>query len=167
MKSKILFLTALILMGTDVRADFAAGTKIYMDDGSLKTIEEIRAGDRVRHPEKDRWAAVTQRVTQKESAPLVRFGWDGVCLTTTSRQPVLTDNGFKTAGKLAVGDHVYDAKMVQHALSTVETLPPQRDQKVFNLVLKSASENLRERLLAADGIVSGDLVVQNIVGGRE
>lgn len=140
---------------------FAPGVRITMADGSARKIEDVRAGDRVRNAKTG--AAVTARrvIEGPEALPLIRFGFDGATVTTSQAHPVLTAAGLKPANRLRKGDIVIDARGQAHGLTILEMLPVEEGQRVINLELEASSSDPDERLMISDGIVTGDIVLQN------
>jgi hypothetical protein len=97
---------------------FAAGTRIWMADGSRRPIERVRRGDRVlaldvvtREPR----AEVVERTVAHPAVPVLalRFA-DGTLLRTTSGHPLFNGTSWVAAGTLSVGDTV---------LACVERIP--------------------------------------------
>ena len=56
---------------------FAPGVKITMADGSLRKIEDVRAGDMVRNAKTGAPVKVRQVIEGPEALPLIRFGFEG------------------------------------------------------------------------------------------
>lgn len=81
---------------------FARGTKIRMSDGSLKQIQDIKAGDHVRTENGS--AAVTEVITGTEQDLVFIKTPKGSEIKVTKDHPVLTGQGFKAAGALNAGD---------------------------------------------------------------
>ena len=89
---------------------FAPGVKITMADGSLRNIEDVRAGDMVRNAKTGAPVKVGKVIEGPEALPLIRFGFDGTTVTTSQAHPVLTAAGLKPANELKKGDTVFDAQ---------------------------------------------------------
>ena len=94
-----------------------------MADGSLRKIEDVRAGDMVRNAKTGAPVKVGKVIEGPEALPLIRFGFDGTTVTTSQAHPVLTAAGLKPANELKKGDTIFDAQGNPHALTILETLP--------------------------------------------
>ena len=142
---------------------FAPGVKITMADGSLRKIEDVRAGDLVRNAKTGDPMKVGKVIEGPEALPLIRFGFDGTTVTTSQAHPVLTAAGLKPANKLKKGDTVFDAQGNPHPLTILETLPLEEGQHVINVKLDAGSSDADERLIVSDGIITGDIVLQGLL----
>ena len=120
---------------------FPPGVKITMADGSLRNIEDVRAGDLVRNAKTGAPVKVRQVIEGPEALPLIRFGFDGTTVTTSQAHPVLTAAGLKPANQLKKGDTVFDAQGNPHPLTILETLPIEEGQRVINVDLEAASSD--------------------------
>ena len=146
---------------------FPPGVKITMADGSLRNIEDVRAGDRVRSAVTGSPVAVRQVIEGPEALPLIRFGFEGTTVTTSQAHPVLTGAGLKPANELKKDDTVFDARGNPHAITILETLPLEEGQRVINVSLEAPSSNADERLMISDGIITGDIVLQGLLKERK
>ena len=147
---------------------FAPGVKITMADGSLRKIEDVRAGDMVRNAKTDAPVRVRQVIEGPEALPLIRFGFEGTTVTTSQAHPVLTAAGLKPANELKKGDTIFDAGGNPHPLTILETLPLEEGQRVINVNLDVPSSDAADgRLIISDGIVTGDIVLQGLLRERK
>ena len=146
---------------------FPPGVKITMADGSLRKIEDIRAGDLVRNAKTGAPVKVGQVIEGPEAPPLIRFGFDGTTVRTSQAHPVLTATGLKPTNELKKGDTIFDAQGNPHTLTILETLPIEEGQRVINVNLERASSDADERLLVSDGIITGDIVLQRLLKERK
>ena len=142
---------------------FAPGVKITMADGSLRNVEEVRAGDLVRNAKTGAPVKVGKVIEGPEALPLIRFGFNGASVTTSQAHPVLTATGLTPANQLKKGDTVFDAQGMPHPVTILETLPIEEGQRVLNLNLDAASSDTDERLIILDGIITGDIVLQGLL----
>jgi len=74
------------------------------------------------------------------------------------KQPESFD--IRQARNLKVGDLVLAADGEYHAVNLVQQLPVAKDQVVINLMLDVDSAEMRDHMLLADGVVTGDLYLQ-------
>jgi len=146
---------------------FPPGVKITMADGSLRNIDDVRAGDSVRNAKTGAPIKVRQVIEGPESLPLIRFGFDGTTVTTSQAHPVLTAAGLKPANELKKGDTIFDARGNPHPLTILETLPLEEGQRVINVRLDVDSSNADERLIVSDGIITGDIVLQGLLKAQK
>ena len=146
---------------------FAPGVKITMADGSLRKIEDVRAGDAVRNAETGAPVKVGKVIEGPEAPPLIRFGFEGTTVTTSQAHPVLTASGLKPANKLKKGDTIFDAQGKPHTLTILETLPLEEGQRVINVNLDATSSDADQRLIVSDGIITGDIVLQGLLKERK
>ena len=146
---------------------FPPGVKITMADGSLRNIEDVRAGDTVRNAKTGVPVKVGKVIEGPEALPLIRFGFDGTTVTTSQAHPVLTATGLKPANELKKSDTVFDAHGNPHPVTILETLPIEEGQRVINVDLVAASSDANERLLISDGIMTGDIVLQGLLKERK
>ena len=145
---------------------FSPGVKITMADGSLRNIEDIRAGDLVENAVTGVPVEVLQVIEGPEPLPLIRFGFDGTTVTTSQAHPVLTAAGLKPANQLERGDTIFDDQGNPHPVTILKTLPIEEGQRVINLNLSAASTDANDRLIVSDGIVTGDIVLQGLLKER-
>ena len=138
-----------------------------MADGSLRKIEDVRAGDLVRNAKTGAPVKVSKVIEGPEALPLIRFGFDETTVTTSQAHPVLTAAGLKPANELKKGDIIFDALGKPHALTILETLPIEEGQRVINVDLEAASSDTDKRLLVSDGIITGDIVLQGLLKERK
>ena len=150
-----------------VEGCFAPGVKIAMADGSLRNIEDVRAGDMVRNAKTGAPVKVSKVIEGPEALPLIRFGFDGATVTTSQAHPVLTAAGLKPANELKQGDTIYDARGSPHPLTILETLPLEEGQRVINVSLDAASSDANQRLIVSDGIITGDIVLQGLLKNQK
>ena len=146
---------------------FPPGVKITMADGSLRNIEDVRAGDMVRNAKTGAPVKVGKVIEGPEALPLIRFGFEGTTVTTSQAHPVLTATGLKPANQLKKGDTVFDAQGNPPPLTILETLPIEEGQRVINVNLDAASSDANERLIVSDGIITGDIVLQGLLKERK
>ena len=139
---------------------FAEGTKIKLADGSLKRAEEIVKGDMVFNPIAKKAVRVKHVIDSPEHAPLMKLAIGNVTLRVTQTHPMLTQAGLKRANELTLDDQVQGEDGQFHRLVTIEELPIEAGQYVINFELEAGSDAQEEHMLIADGIVTGDMVLQ-------
>jgi len=139
---------------------FAPATKITMSDQTLKAIEAISVGDMVWNPKANTAARVERIIEGPENLPLIEYGFGSSISRVSQQHPVLTAAGLKTAAELTVEDSVYGADGKPNLLTTLRRAPVEDGQIVINIVIKTENAGSNEHYLLADGIVTGDLILQ-------
>lgn len=140
---------------------FPPGTMIVMAGRSTKLAEEIAVGESVWNPITASPARVDAIREGAEQVPLVEFGFEEVRVDVTQNHPVLTQAGLKKAHELTTDDAVVGTDGQLHRLSIVRELPVADGQMVLNFVINLGSEAEADHFLIADGVVTGDLYLQN------
>ena len=91
---------------------------------------------------------------------MVEMGFDGHLLRVTQEHPVLTSDGMRRASTVKVGDRIVDAAGKERVLEYVRLAEIVEGQRVVNFELDVDSSDPIDRLIIADNMISGDLVVQ-------
>ena len=141
---------------------FPPGTKITLADGSTKNIEDMMAGDQVWNPIAKRAVSVRQIIEGPEEIPLIRYGAGEQRAVVTQLHPMLTKAGIKKATELTLGDMLVTADGTPVEITLLEKLPVEEGQRVINLLLNVDSLDKNERMLIADGFVTGDWHLQTL-----
>ena len=108
---------------------FSPGVKITMADGSLRNIEDIRAGDLVENAVTGVPVEVLQVIEGPEPLPLIRFGFDGTTVTTSQAHPVLTAAGLKPANQLERATPFSMIKAIHTPSPSSRHFPSRRDRE--------------------------------------
>ena len=144
---------------------FDPATKIRMADGKDRRIESLQIGDLVLNPVTGKTAPVV-RITKGPEAGkgLYLIGFKAAGSTTTvkvtGKHPFMTEHGLRTASQLAKGDRILTANGTFRKLDIASALPERAGQIVINIVVGSPGFEAREHMVLADGVVSGDLMLQ-------
>lgn len=129
---------------------FAKGSRIKMSDNSLKNIEDLKVGDKVKT--ENGCAAVIETIVGSEEKMILIRTSNGCKLTITDDHPVMTESGWKTAGDLNAADII----KTESGLSAVEEFHyVDYNDKVFSVRLET------EAALISEGIYTGDFGCQN------
>lgn len=139
---------------------FPPGTKISMADGSPKLIEKISTGDKVLNPVNKKAVRVGKIIQSAEANPLIEIGYEGVKVRVTQTHPMMTNKGLRKAADLALGDELRGADGVFHKITVLKQLPVAAGQQVVNIELLPEEPGSDGHLIAADGLVTGDFVLQ-------
>ena len=140
---------------------FEGSTPIMLGDGRYKPIRELTRTDMIWNPILKKAMAIKRMVVGPEKIPMIRVTRAGdSAVLVTQGHPFPTENGLKTAIELKNGDRVFNASGGLESV-TVETVvyPEAEAPSVWNLEL-DGDEHLNSHYLVADGVVTGDLKIQ-------
>ena len=140
---------------------FAAGSKIRMADGSLKAAEFVVEGDSLFNPVSKKPAKVVRTTSGPEALPFVVIHTGGKTLKVTTDHPIVTRGGLKEAELIIPGDEILSSEGAYLKVADVDSMPSNR-VLVFNFEVEadSGSVDMNDHMIEADGIVTGDLFVQ-------
>lgn len=157
------------LLERNTHGCFPPGVSIAVDDGTAtKFVEEIGVGDYLWNPVLKKSARVLRVIEGPENFPLISLGFGETVLTVSREHPILTKDGVKKAISLNLGDQVYDGQGTLHQLTTLNTLPVTEGQRVINFILDAdAASGDEGRMILADRIVTGDLIIQRALADSE
>ncbi|NBX18101.1 MAG: hypothetical protein EBR09_12130 [Proteobacteria bacterium] len=139
-------------------------TKVRMADGTDRLMTELRKGDVVLNPVLGKPAKVAKLTIGPEKNPLVRVTVSGSVVRVTENHPFMTKRGWVTAKTLKTGDTVLSANRKWESVAKTEQGAAGRI--VVNLALEGEGMNADEHYVLADGVVTGDLVIQNMITPR-
>ena len=142
---------------------FASDTRIRMADGSQKSISSIQPGEWVFNPVTLKATQIAHKSVGVENKKLWKVTLDTKkAVVVTQTHPFKTLRGLLQAKELQADDFVYSehSEKWEKIFKIEEILG--NGKTVVNLALKSdgQAENIDEHFLVADGVVTGDLVVQ-------
>lgn len=144
---------------------FAAGTQIRMADMSLKSVEKIEAGDNVYNPVTRSAVTVSRTVAGPEEDPLIKITTGEHEVIVTSKHPFQTTKGLIAAAHLKTGDRILARGGRYQTTTSVETLTNKDPAFVYNFAVASSEVGPTGHMVEADGIVTGDLFLQEQVSG--
>jgi hypothetical protein len=139
---------------------FADTVKIKMADGSDRPIGLIKVGDEVLNPVTGRSQKIAEMIKGPEAAGMIEVGYGSHTVLVTQKHPFLTPQGLKAAQDLATGEEILDETGSYVPLTVARLLPAQSNQVVYNIRLDSSSSDPKDHMVLADGIVTGDLLLQ-------
>lgn len=137
---------------------FAPGTKIRLADGTDKVIEDIAAGDEVLNPVTGKAVKVKSLVESPEAQPVIEIEFAGGKIRVSQTHPMLTDQGIVPAFAVQAGMQLKSDGELR-AVQSAQELPLAFNQRVLNITL-DADEDFDNHMLLADGVITGDLFVQ-------
>jgi hypothetical protein len=129
---------------------------VRLASGALIPIKDVVVGDLVYDPVTGRNLKVAAVIWGTEAnEKMYRIGFDGRAGLFTSQHPILTKRGLVAAVDLLGDDRSY------HKVTIREPQEGDATRAVYNLRFESAAKSLRQHLLSAGGIVTGDFDAQN------
>lgn len=140
---------------------FDENTLITMADGSQKAIKYIRKDDEIYNPVLKQAFKVKSVIAGGEEKPMIRIGYNNLSVLVTYNHPFLTDKGLKFAENLTQNDLILDQNGDFVEIETLETAELKVNQVVWNIELDAISDDPIYHMVEANGIVSGDLFLQN------
>jgi hypothetical protein len=145
---------------------FAKGTLIRMADGTEREISSLRRGDLVWNPITNRAAAVKRMTVGPEIKPMLRVTVNGKTVDVTDGHPFMTSAGWKKTLELRVGDLVVSASGDLQPVDALVALPVGNEPPdVFNFALEG--DGADDHFVLANGVVTGDLFMQESIGKRK
>ncbi len=142
---------------------FTGDTKILLAGGIEKPISELSRKDKVWNPIRKRAMSIKRMVVGPEKNPLVYITSSIGTVKVTKYHPFPTLEGIKAAYRIRQGEIVYlyegDRKR-EAQVSEVRFVQPETTPDVWNLELQGSDE-AEDHFLVADGVVTGDLLIQS------
>lgn len=142
---------------------FAKGTQVQMSHGKSEKIENLRAGDSVRLAD-GRTSSIYKVVAGPETENMIEFTtYSGKKLMVTSKHPMATQNGIKAANQVSEKDLL---KLADGSFTLLTKIEQKKTQhQVYNFELAGAADE--DHLVVANGIVSGELYLQNKISNEQ
>jgi hypothetical protein len=154
-----------------------------MADGRSKLVEDVIAGDLLWNPVKKAPTKVLQIVEGPEKRSLIKIATEDTSITTSQEHPIrvaiTSENSLvrvsaqskdlaepnskwkvQQARDIKVGDSVQLSSGQTSRVTSVAEVPAEEGLYVINFILEGAADDADARMLVADGVVTGDLVVQ-------
>ncbi len=139
---------------------FAPETQIQLADGSVRRIDELHTGDLILNPLTGRSSKLKGMVKGPEKEPMIEVGYYGKVVRVTTKHPMLTRRGIKTATELRTDDYLLGDDRKFHRLTELRRLPVDPEQQVYNFVMDEQDDSPSHHVVLADGIITGDLLMQ-------
>lgn len=152
-----------------------------MGDGKTeKRISDIVLGDTAWNPVTKRAVAIQSVTVGSELPPMLEIGYGDTTVFVTQGHPMVVGadlsafrqaalggietkmNGYqvKKAVDLTKSDSILGLDGKLHKVSTLKLRPIQKNQTVWNITLDTESTRLEDRMIVANGIVTGDVGIQ-------
>jgi hypothetical protein len=139
---------------------FAPETEILMGDHTRKKVKAVKAGDLVWNPGRSQPSRVKKIVVGPEPIPMIELGYGDTRIQVTTTHPIPTQRKLVPAQQLTLQDSILGSDGKLHRVTIFRRLPLDKNQYVWNLLLDTDSEDEKDHLLVAGGIVTGDYFLQ-------
>lgn len=139
---------------------FDENAKILMANGTLRTVRDLGEGEMVFNPILRRAVAVDRRIGGPETGFMYQIGLGKDTVLVTGNHPMPTNTGIKQAQQLTLADQLLGPDGRYHPISKFRKLPAKKGRRVFNLVINENSTDPMAHMVLVDGVVAGDLWLQ-------
>jgi hypothetical protein len=140
---------------------FDEQTMIRMADGSDRLVTKLRIGEYVFNPVTQKPAKIIKLTVGPELMPLIHIRVGTTMVRVTETHPFMTERGWVTAKNLKKSDRVLSARGDYEQVQKIEQGASGRT--VANLALDGPIYKEELHYVLADGIVTGDLSIQNML----
>ncbi|MEY2986783.1 MAG: hypothetical protein RJB13_304 [Pseudomonadota bacterium] len=140
---------------------FDESTLIRMADGTDRKVTELSLGEFVYNPVTKMPAKIVKLTIGPEFKPLIQVTVDGKLVKVTDSHPFMTKRGWVQARDLTTQDLVRSGRGDYKAVNSVRIGASGRT--VANLALEGPADMADLHYVLADGVVTGDLVIQNML----
>jgi hypothetical protein len=139
-------------------------TKIRMADGSDRLITELSKGEYVYNPVTRKPAKIVKLTMGPENKPLLHITIGNSTVRVTDTHPFMTKRGWVAARHLKAGELVLSSE--NHFVKVEKVTLGQSGRMVANLALEGPANEFEKHYVLADGVVTGDLVIQNMLESK-
>ena len=142
---------------------FSPETKIRMADGNLKAIEDIQLTEQVMNPINHKPVSIKYLIKGPELKKMYIFLVNSNSIKVTETHPMYTQRGIIKAQDILITDKLQleDGKL--YKIDKISKPKVQKGQEVYNIELETKSLDSKERALSADGIITGDFKIQQLI----
>lgn len=143
---------------------FKMTTKIRMADGSDRMIALLKAGDEVLNPVTGNTQRIKRVIEGPEAdKPMYEVGTLSSYAVVTEGHPFMTLAGLKVAKDLTNDDLIIGTDGLYHRVTKLVERAINPTQMVRNIELESDDHSPENHQVLADGVVSGDLYLQELM----
>jgi hypothetical protein len=142
---------------------FMHNTLVTLADGSSKMFRDLKETDLLWNPKLKKPAKIKRLTIGPEKKPLYRVRVGASFVDVTEVHPFRTPKGWFRIKDLKEGDLVLHSNDQFEPISKLELLFAYDEHMVANVEIDAESNLLDEHYLLADGIVTGDLFIQEIL----
>lgn len=136
-------------------------TKIRMADGTDRLITKLKVGEMVFNPVTNKPAKIVKLTIGPENKPLLNVQIGESVVRVTDTHPFMTRQGWVAAKSLRKGELVLSSQRKFVPVKGIELGASGR--VVANLALEGPADQHDMHYVLADGVVTGDLVIQNML----
>jgi hypothetical protein len=140
---------------------FDESTRIRMADGSDRLITQLKMGEFVFNPVTKMPAKITKLTIGPELKHLLNVRVGERVVKVTDSHPFMTRRGWVQAKDLKKGEEVLSGQ--KHFLPVKSVELGEFGRTVVNLALEGPADRPELHYVLADGVVTGDLVIQNML----
>jgi hypothetical protein len=140
---------------------FDESTLIRMADGSDRLVTQLKRGEFVYNPITKKPARIVKLTMGPELKPLIHVGVAGRIVKVTDTHPFMTRRGWIQAKALKATDEILSGQ--KHYLPVTSVSIGATGRTVANLALEGPADQTDLHYVLADGVVTGDLVIQNML----
>ena len=150
---------------------FPPEAKILMADRStVKKVVDLQTGDKIWNPVQKKVVEVGRLLSGPEKNALFEFAFGSVKIHVTEKHPMVVQGVdgkpfVKAAHTVVASDLLLGNDGQFHKIDVLKKLPVQEGQMVYNFEVVSQSQDQNDRMVSADGVVTGDVVVQTRLSG--
>lgn len=146
---------------------FATGTRIRLEDGSEKAIDQLQGTERVWNPVTKAGQAIRHMTRGPEKLPLFRIESQGRNVLVTGTHPFVTRKGIVPAFQLEEGNEIQSVAGAWERVDAIRMEEPTDDPPiVWNLELEGPNDDADSHFVEANGLVTGDLLLQTQLQGN-
>lgn len=138
-----------------------------MADGSLKKVSLLKEGDFVYNPLLKKAMPIKRITAGGEKHPIKIFRLKGLSIEVTQMHPMLTKHGLRLAKDVQVGDLLPDKEGNWLAVESIEQKKLELGGLVWNFEIDTDSKDPKYHMVVADGVVTGDLFLQETLAFME
>lgn len=146
---------------------FAVGTRIRLEDGSEKPIDQLNGSESVWNPVTQKGQAIRHMTRGPEKLPLFRIQSHGREVLVTGTHPFATRRGVVPAFQLEAGEEIQSVTGEWEKVDSIQMQAPSDNPPVvWNLELEGPDDDPKSHFVEANGLVTGDLLLQNQLQGK-
>ncbi|MCX6127924.1 MAG: hypothetical protein NTX25_02530, partial [Proteobacteria bacterium] len=139
---------------------FESSTKIRMADGSEREIQSLKRGDQVYNPLRKKAFAIGRMTQGPEKKPLIEIKTASARIRVTSKHPFITKRGLVTADQLLGTDQIALEPDTWMRVESIQSTASAPKDWVWNFTIADDSSEIADHAVLANGIVTGDLYLQ-------
>ena len=139
---------------------FDPSTKILMSGGEYKEIKDIQLSESVLNPVTGNIMRIKHLIKGPERIPMYEFKVGDKSIKVTETHPMYTHRGLLKAKDVTQDDLLILDDQKSYPITLISLLPVKAGQEVYNIEIDTDSLDASDRMLSADGIVTGDYAIQ-------